>query len=789
MNRTWKTGAWLLPVVFTLAPAWSQPARIRAAGAQEAIEIVRDRYGVPHIYAKSEADALFALGYAHAQDRLWQMEYGRRVGNGRLAEILGETALPADRLFRTVGLRRAAAKAWASSDPIQRRIIGSYVAGVNAYLASGNPLPPEFQILGFQPEPWQPEDSLVSANLVLWSVDGNWSHELLRSQIALKLGAGKAAQLTPAYTSDGPVILPGTRVQASRAKMFAGTGARPDLSDLLGLSGQVGALLGNGGQGLGSNSWVLSGARTITGKAILAGDPHLPTQVPSLLYAAHLYAPGLDVFGATLPGAPGVVEGQNDGIAWAITTSNVDAQDLFLEHINEKNEAEFLGTWEPLAIAAEIINVKGGSAVHLNVRISRHGPLISDAVNPAGPPVALRWTALELGESLSIGFVVANRARNQAEFLAAFREHRRPAQNIVYADTGGNIGYLLAADIPIRAKGDGAMPVPGWTGEYEWTGYVPFHRLPQTVNPPQGFIVTANNKPIGDEYPYTIGSNYAAPYRAARILEMLESRSKHSLGNMSAMQTDVLAIHARELLPVLLATKPATEQETRALAILRAWDLQATAESSAAAVFEAWYTALGRRLFADELGETLWATYSTNIYMIGMALPEALRGNGTWCDDVNTPAVESCAVTVAAALSDGLKQMTQAQGSADVSTWRWGAVHYALFPHSPFDKDEKLRSLFSRKISHSGDKHTVNVGSTFLWETYDQLHGAVYRQITDFSDASRSRFIITPGQSGDPYSAHYDDLLPRWQKGEYAPILHDRTAVDREAASRLVLGP
>lgn len=423
---------------------------------------------------------------------------------------------------------------------------------------------------------------------------------------------------------------------------------------------------------------MLSGTRTTTGKPILAGDPHLPTQTPALFHVAHLSAPGLEVFGATLPGSPGIVVGQNGRLAWSLTTANIDTQDLFVEHINDKNEAEFRGTWEPLEIVGETIKVKGASDVNLRARISRHGPLISDAVNPSGPSVALRWTALELNESLAMAFVAANRARSKDDFLAAFREHRKPSQNILYADVDGNIGYLLAADIPIRTKGNGTIPVPGWTGEYEWTGYVPFDRLLQTTNPPEGFLVTANNKPIGDEYPYLIGSNYAAPYRATRIIEMLKIRSKHSSDDMGAMQADVTAIHARELLPLLFATKPSNEQERRALELLRTWDLRVTEESSAATVFEAWYAALGRRVFADELGEALWNTYSTNIYMVGMALPEALRNNSTWCDDVRTSNVETCRDTIAAALTDGLTRMTQAQGSADVSSWRWGVVFFRI---------------------------------------------------------------------------------------------------------------
>jgi penicillin amidase len=788
LNRKFIT--WILPVVFTLAPAFSgdKSEVIHVAGVQDQVEIVRDQYGVPHIYAKSEADAIFGLGYVHAQDRFWQMEYQRRVGNGRLAEILGSPALPADKLFRTVGLRRAAVKAWANSDATQRQVIGAYAAGVNAYLTSG-PLPLEFELLGYTPEPWQPEDTLVSGNLVLWALDGNFSHELLRSQIAQKLGVEKAGQLTPAYTKDGPVIVPASPLRTRGASAASPSDEHPDLRELLALNTQAGKLLGVGGQGLGSNNWVLSGARTTSGKPMLAGDPHVGTQTPALFYVAHLSAPGLDVFGATLPGNAGVTVGHNDRIAWALSTANVDVQDLYLEHINGQNEAEFKGTWEPLEIVPETIRVKGGFDFHLRVRISRHGPLISDAVAPNGPPVALRWTALELGESLSIAFVAANRARNRLEFLAAFRTHRRPGQNVVYADVDGNIGYLLAADVPIRAKGDGSMPVPGWTGEYEWTGYVPFAQLPELLNPKEGFIATANNKVIVDDYPFTIGTNFAAPYRAARILEMIQAKSKHSAEDMAVMQADVLAVHARELLPLLLATKPGSEREKQAIELLKNWDLQVTARSAGAAVFEAWYVALGRRLFADELGEALWETYSANIYMIGMALPDALHTNTAWCDDVRTPLAESCGDTIAAALNDGIARMTKVQGSLDISKWNWGTAHLAFFPHSPFDKNDQLKSLFSRKISHSGDKHTVNVGSAFDWDTYSQLHAAVYRQIIDFSDAGKSRFIVTPGQSGDPHSPHYDDLLPRWQRGEYAPILHDRADIEGGAIDQFVLVP
>lgn len=787
----------------------SQPdtaTTIHVTGAHDRINIRRGPEGVPHIRAQSEGDAHFGLGYVHAQDRLWQMEYQRRLGNGRLAEILGESGLITDRLFRTLGLHRTASAAWAKLSWEERKPIETYVAGINAYLNSrrNRQLPPEFQILNVEPEPWRAEDVIVWSKVIAWSISSNWDKELLRAQLIQKLGPEKAAQLMPAYTKDGPTILPnGNQQSAAVSKPSADRSYHSALSTqysslstqhlalgLLELNRTIEEQTGLGADGFGSNNWVLSGTRTTTGKPILADDPHLTSQTPAIWYLARTSGGAMDVIGATIPGLPGVAIGHNGYISWGTTTINVDSQDIYVEKINERNEAEYKGAWEPLQVVSETIKVKDKSDINLKVRVSRHGPLISDVINPAGQPLALRWTGNDPEDSGILATLQYNRARNWHEFTEAARAHRSADQNYVFADRQGNIGYIAAGTIPLRDKSDGRLPVPGWTGEHEWTGYVPFDELPQTYNPPQGYIVTANNKVAGDgAYPHLIGTNFAAPYRAARIVEMIESKAKHSPNDMRTMQADVLALHARELLPAMLTTQLPDERSKQAVELLRGWDARVKGESAQAAIFEAWYLKLGERLFADELGDALWRTYSDNIYMVGMALPAALEENTQWCDDVRTPQIETCSDTVSEALTEGMAKMAEAQGTDDTTKWRWDNAHHALFPHSPFDRDTQLKPIFSRSIPNGGDKFTVNVASVFRWDEYNQLHSAQYRQIVDFSDITNSRFIITPGQSGDPYSRHYDDLLKRWQRVEYLPMRFGRKAFDGAPHEQLVLEP
>jgi penicillin amidase len=747
------------------------------------VGITRDNAGIPHIRSRGENAAQFGLGYVHAQDRLWQMDFNRRLANGRTAEFLGADGLRFDRLFRTLGLRRVAEAAWAKLSPRERQPFEAYSDGINLYLSSlpSQHLPPEYGVLNVQPEPWTPIDILAFGKLFTWSNGSNFDKELLRGQLAALLGPERAAQLTPTYTKDGPVTVGAAQPSALRSQSFV----RSDdysvchqhtiCADLLALHRDIALQTGIGADGRGSNAWVLSGSRTTTGKPILANDPHLTAQAPALWYLAKLSYQGRTVIGATAAGGLGVQSGHNGLISWGVTTINVDSQDLYIEQVNERNEALFQGVWEPMQIVTETIKVKGQSDVVLNVRISRHGPLLSDAISPTGPALAIKWTGFDPVDPAGLFTLALNRARTFTEFTEAFRDNRSTDQNYLYADNNGNIGYIAGGTIPLRARGNGSVPVPGWTGEYEWQGYLPWEQLPRSYNPPEGYIANSNNRVTNDALADVIGNSYAAPYRIARVFDMIAAKDKHSPQDVAAMQADVLSPHARKLMPLLLRTRPVDARGQQALDLLRTWDMRATGDSAATAVFEAWYIRIAQHLFADELGgseSVLWGDYGRTLNFVGMATETALLENQVWCDDVRTPAVEHCAELLATALSDGLNDMAQAQGSEEIANWRWDRVHRVQFLHQPLGNSPQAGPIFNRSIANGGDKFTVNVASSFRkWEDFDQFHAPQYRQIIDHSYLwQNSRWMIGPGQSGVPSSPHYDDLIERWQRVEYLPM-------------------
>ncbi|HEU5013071.1 MAG TPA: penicillin acylase family protein [Roseiflexaceae bacterium] len=780
---------------------------ITVNGISGPVEVLRDTDDVPHIRANSEADALFGLGYVHAQDRLWQMEFQRRIGNGRLSEILGDATLQTDKFLRTLGVARAARSAWASTDPATQALVNAYVAGINAFISThhGRELPVEFTILGFAPEPWQPEDVLVWAKMMAWDLGGNWSSELLREQLIAKLGADKTAQLMPPYPADGPIILPQsatastTKDEGRRTKAAArsipsfvvrpSSPANDTYDQLLAINTFIQTNLGLSGKAIGSNNWVIGGGRTTTGKPILANDPHLGAQIPSIWYLAHVTGGKLDVIGATIPGLPAVLIGHNKRIAWGVTNTGPDVQDLYIEHVNDRNQAEFKGAWEPMHVAQEAIKVKGQPDTTIQVRRTRHGPLISDVLKDAKEPLAFRWTALDDNDTTIAAYLKINAALEWFDFSQALELYKAPMQNFVFADFKNNIGYYAPGALPIRAKGDGTLPVPGWTGEYEWTSYVPFKELPHAYNPEEGFIVSANNKAVSDSYPHFISSDWAAPYRAERIVELIKSKPKLSIDDVAAMQADVQSAQAREILPYLLHAKANGEREQAAITMLRGWDGTISADSAAATVFEAWYQQIPPHVFADELGDELWNSYRGDKDFIATALRNTLQGTGAWCDNAHTPVVEDCATTLGAALTAGLAQMSQAQGSGDITAWRWDHVHRAIFPHEPFDKVAALKPIFSRSIPNGGDGFTVNVAPVEQDDLYNQSHVPSYRQIIDLKDWGNSRFMHTVGQSGHILSGYYSNLLERWQRVEYMPMRFDKDALNAAARNRLVLKP
>jgi penicillin G amidase len=539
---------------------------------------------------------------------------------------------------------------------------------------------------------------------------------------------------------------------------------------------------------------------------MLANDPHLGTHLPSTWYLAHMSAGDFDVIGATLPGAPAVALGRNRFIAWGATNVAADVQDLYREHIDPTGRfAEFRGAQEPLQIIGETIAVKGAAPVHVDVRVTRHGPLISDAINamnadlpaprraPVVEPLAFRWTALDPDDSTLEAFLSMNQAKDWSEFTGALRNYVVPSQNFVYADVEGHIGYYAPGRMPIRAHGDGARPVEGWTGDAEWTGWVPFGALPHVLDPPSHFIVTANNRPEPASYPYMLGLEWAEPYRAQRITDLLRSGAagrRFSADDFATIQRDTLSLHAQALLPLLLArAHPDDARDRQALDVLRSWNFDARGDLAAPAIFEAWFLRLAPTLAGDELGPLVTENYQGRFSFVARFVANTLASHdAAWCDDVRTPRRETCDDAVTTALHEAVVQLGERLGG-DIAGWRWDAVHHAIFPHQGLDSIALLRPLLSRAVPNGGDWSTVNVGPVAADHPFEQRSVPGYREIIDLSPANDSRFLVDVGESGHFLSPHYADFLPDWKAVRHRKMRMDRTDIERGAIGHLKLTP
>jgi len=786
------------------------------------IEIVRDADAIPHVFAANKLDALFGLGYVHAQDRLWQMEFQRRVGNGRLSEIFGHATIPQDRFLRTVGFGRAARSAWNTTAEWARRQIDAYVAGVNAFIAThhGSALPPEFTLLRFEPEPWTGADVLVWVKMMAWDLSANYVFELLRDDLVHSVGAERMAELMPPYPQAGlSIVRPGEAGEGGNGAGEAGGagkagragGARQPYQPLSpaftaalsrGSPAVSDVLLGaSRGEALGSNNWVVDGTLSASGKPLLANDPHLGTRIPSTWYLAHVTGGDFEMIGATLPGAPAVALGRNRFIAWGATNVAADVEDLYRERLDPTGRfAEFRGANEPITIVPETIVVKGRDPIQLQVRVTRHGPLISDAINtnnaesarkekpPPLEPLAFRWTALDADDQTVASFLKLNEARNWNQFTAALRDFVVPSQNFVYADVEGHIGYYAPGRIPVRAAGDGSRPADGWAGTAEWNGWIPFDELPHLFDPPDHFIVTANHRPAPPEYPYFLGLEWPEPYRAERIVEMLRPGRAFTPDDFARMQADTYSRHARALLPLLLQhTQPATPADRQALELLRRWNFDASRDSAAAAIFAAWFHQLAPALAGDDLGALVLDAYQSRFSYVTRFVVNTLgRSDGRWCDDVRTERKETCDDTVTSALHLAIADLQRRMGG-DMARWRWDRIHLASFPHSGFDTVALLRPLFSRAVANGGDWSTVNVGPVAADAPYEQRSVPGYREIIDLSPANDSRFLDAVGESGHPLSPRYDDFLADWQAVRYRRMRMERTDAEKGSIGRLVL--
>ena len=750
---------------------------VRLEGITSPVQIMRDAQAVPHVFAASDSDAYFALGYLHAQDRLWQMHLQRRIGAGRLAEVIGEPGLGADRFMRLIGAYRLAEESYSRLSSDVRGALDSYAAGVNAWLETRRgALPPEFYLLQTWPEPWTPADSLVWGKLMALQLSGNYRAELQRAEMAAALGDEAMAVLFPDQAASQPITLT-EYVAPERLRSL-----RAALPTPL-------------GPATASNEWALSAGETRTGGAILANDPHLGLNSPTLWYLARVRTPTMSLVGVTVPGVPFHILGHNGTIAWGMTTTGSDVQDLYIERIDPDDPSRYLtedGS-VPFRIRTEIIEVDGGDPVTLTVRETRHGPVLSDingnatAVTDDDHVISLAFTALTANDTTPEAIYLMGRATNWVEFLGALQFWIAPQQNIAYADVDGNIGLIVPGHIPIRADGDGLTPVPGWTGQHDWAGTIPLESLPQVLNPAEGHIVNANNPVVGPNYPYLIGHQDIEPYRAERILEVLDESDGQTIESTLALQMDTVSAAARDLLPLMLTVRPDNAGASQAISLLRGWTYRMDRGRPEPLIFATWLRRLNEALYADELGALFPDYWRLRPGVVRTMLTEE-QG---WCDDRRTARTESCAEILRSSLDVAIAELTE-RHQKPLSTLRWGDEHVAPFTHRVFSAVPVAQSLVDISIETSGGPYTVSRGNSHVNRAnapFSHIHGATLRAVYDLANLDNSRFIIATGQSGNPFSPHYGDLVERWRDGDSFTIAGSPTELARGSNATLTLHP
>lgn len=774
---------------------------ITLPGFQKPVEVLRDHEGVPHIFAESDLDAVAALGFVHAQDRLWQMEMNRRIASGRLSELVGAPGLETDRFLRTIGIRRAAEAIFANLDAETRVQLAAYARGVNAYLTTrSSPLPPEFWLLRAPaPEPWTPIDSIGWSLMMALDLGGNFNAEITRMRLAQRgLTMEQIGQFLPPYPGESWPALP------DYTALYRSLGGQTQRAAALIRAFDFGI------EGLGSNNWVVSGARSETGKPLLANDPHLGLSAPALWYFARLTSPAGTVIGATLPGVPSVVLGRNDRIAWGFTNTGPDVQDVFIEKIDPADSTRYQTPdgWARFETVREVIQVRGAPDEVLNVRISRHGPIISDGASggatqavPQGHALALQWTALSPDNLTVQAFARLNAARNWEQFREAARHYAVPQQNMVYADVDGNIGFIAAGRVPVRRPDNdlkGLFPAPGWDARYDWAGFIPFEELPQEFNPARGYRITANERITPEGYPHHITFEWSTPQRADRIAELLAAAPRHGMASFRAIQADHRSNAMREALPLLLAAHPKGEAERarqvsetvrQVVAALASFDGTMATDRAEPLVVAAWMRELTRLVYADELGPRLFATLWDQRHSFMMSVLKDQNGAAAWCNAEGRP--QSCAVLVSRALDLALEDLAKRYG-ADWRAWRWGTAHDALSEHRPFSRVAQLAPLFDVRVPVPGDTYTVNVNRYTIRNEagpFVSRHSASLRAIYDMADPERSVFMHSTGQSGIPTSRLYRNLAERWARVEFMAMRTDRAEIEKGAMGRLVLQP
>lgn len=806
---------------------------IKVDGLESKVDVYRDNMGIPHIYATTSHDLFFAQGYVHAQERFWQMDTWRHIGSGELSKMFGAGQAETDAFLRTLGWRQTAEAEWEQLSPESKAILQAYTDGVNAYLKdhTDTALSLEYAVLGllspeYEIETWIPVHSLTWGKAMAWDLRGNMGEEIERAVLLKTFTPEQVAQLFPEYPSDHPVIVnnigDGQAANIQKITKAANFDYSSLPLDSLGYNASLlDASLGPWSDGIGSNSWAVSGELTDTGMPYLSNDPHLGIQMPSIWFQVGLHCVEksdscpFEVAGFSFAGVPGVVIGHNDKIAWGFTNTGPDVMDLYIEKVNPENpnQYEVNGEWVNFEIREESIEVVGGEAISHTVRSTRHGPVISDDYGPlkdSGDPkdtefeafkdrsgvelpenyvISLAWTALTPSTPFEAiwGF---DKAQNWEEFRVAASNFHVPAQNLLYADVEGNIGYQMPGDVPIRAKGDGTLPVPGWTDEYEWTGFIPFEELPYTFNPTEGYIVTANNQVPPADYPYLITKDWDYGFRANRIVSMIQNaNSKIDIAYLQQMHGDSFDANAETFVPILLDANLASDLNP-ALDTLKSWDYQDRVDSTSAAVFNAFWRALLKNTFNDELPERYQVDGGSrwNEVMRGMAKNP---NDPFWDDKTTADVTETMNDMIQKSFADGVAELTDMLDK-DMSKWQWGDMHAATFRNGTLGESGVflIEDLFNRgPFPTGGGDAIVNATGWSVRDGYETNWLPSMRMIVDFSDLNNSLTVHTTGQSGHAYHPHYADMAPLWASEKYYPMWWDQESVINDSEGHLQLVP
>jgi penicillin amidase len=758
----------------------SQGSRL-LAGVHSEVRIARDESGMPSITADNDRDAFFAMGYVHAQDRLWQMERQRRMAQGKLAEVFGKSAVPIDIYMRTLGLyRNAELSVGALTEPGRQSLL-AYAAGVNAWLSEGHPLPVEFRLLGIKPEQWRAADSLAVVKLFALNLSGSYQQDLNRYLVAQNLPVRQYETLFGLHESPPESSVAATPFRqtqmAALGEVFTETETRWRV----------------GGKQIGSNAWVVAAKFSPDGLAMIANDPHMGLDVPSLWYAVEIHGARLRASGMSLVGLPVIMLGRNEHVAWGVTNMMADTMDLYFEEVNAEDSTLYRrgDAWKKFDSHVETIQVKADfpavlrealAPVKILVRRTDKGPVISDVTGVSEQPLSLGWVGDSTQDTSYESFFQLNYAGDSNAVGAAMRSLLSPALNLLYIDDQQNIGYLGVGKIPLRGRGEGMTPVPAWDESAGWRGFIPDEQMPRSFNPESGYIVSANNRMMAADYPYFVSGDFAQPERAQRIEQLIQEKIASgkplSIKDHEVFQMDMLDLEAKAMLSELAAVKPDDDETARMLEYLRNWDGNASSESIGATIFYSSMRHLRSALLSEKL-KGFWGNVRLQRRMnriVADMEPKSVRQalhdtEFDWCDRRDTPERESCETIKLEALSAAARELTRLLGP-DMDDWHWGSAHKAIYRHTPFSDVKGLDFLFERRAPAAGSPNTVNLSGFSYSEKdgYVQTTGPVFRQIMQLGSASapgQHWMMNSTGQSGNVMSEHYDDMLEKFAAGKY----------------------